>query len=80
LTAASWATRKPRRLSSMPARRWPPPLSSRPAATLLTIASPSGYGYSASRIRAFTGAGAVVLGGVDVIDAGGYCRPEYADG
>jgi hypothetical protein len=47
---------------------------------LLTIASPSGYGYSASRIRAFTGAGAVVLGGVDVIDAGGYCRPEYADG
>ena len=49
LTAASWATRKLRRLSSMPLRSWcgapdgrtAPPSSGR-TATLLTIASPSG--------------------------------------
>jgi hypothetical protein len=40
------------RAAQVAARRSLPPVS-RPAATLLTIARPSGYGYSASRISAF---------------------------
>jgi hypothetical protein len=54
--------------------------SSRPTATLLTIARPSGYGSSASRISPFDDAGAVVLSRADVIDADGGRSPEHAYG
>ena len=60
-TAASLLTPSVMRLSSIAWRRWScspyrgdAPAEPGRAATLLTIASPSGYGWSASRMSSFT--------------------------